>query len=326
MSLRVLFVSDLGPGQLPSGPQRFARAFVKAIAGWVSLRIVNLSEGNKLSRSAACLGKYDVYHVSGVSFLEPVLAALRGRGKLIYTAHGTLAHEAAVGYRYPKKMFWAERLLLRNSARVVCVSSLLRSMMAEEYAVDPGKLGVIPPPIDPSLLEAEPLDPGFPRPYILFPGGGPTKGLAHAIRAFELIRGKIPGLSLVVLSEEPGEGIPGVLRSKPLPTGLLVGAYLRSELVLNASDYETFGLPVAEAAALGKPFLVSEGSGVSEYVRGDFPDLVIKPDDRESLARKIIEIMENPPSPESLRSWAGRFSPERIAREYLELYREVCPT
>lgn len=323
--LRVLFVCDLG-AEPPSGPQRFARAFVNALAGRVDLSIVNLSEGNKLSRSLACLGRYDVYHVSGVSFLEPVLAALGGRGKLVYTAHGTLAHEMKMGYRYPKRMLWAERVLLKKSAAIACVSGLLRSSMVEEYHVDPGKLTVIPPAVDPALLETEPVDPGFPMPYILFPASGPTKGLTHALRAFEFARREIHGLGLVVLSGEPGPALPGVIWSKPLPTPFLAGAYLRAELVLNTSDYETFGLPVAEAAALGKPFLVSTGSGVSEWARERFPDLVADPEDHESIAGKIKEIIKTPPSPESLKSWASRFSPRRVAEKYLGLYREICPT
>jgi len=328
--LRILFVSDLGlaslAGHIPSGPQRFARAFAGAMAGRVSLTVVNLSEGNKLSRSLACLGRYDIHHVSGVSFLEPVLAALWGRGKLIYTAHGTLAREAAVGYRYPKRMLRAEGLLLKNSAVIACVSGLLRSRIEGEYRVDPGKLRVIPPAIDPSLLDTEPFDPGFPRPYLLFAGSGPTKGLAHALEAFGFARRDVPGLNLVVLSGEPGPEIPGVTWSKPLPTPFLAGAYLRAELVLNTSDYETFGLPVAEAAALGRPFLVSKGSGVSEWARERFPDLVVDPEDRESIAGKIKDIIGNPPSTDSLRSWADRFSPRRVVEEYLKIYREICPT
>ena len=330
MSLRVLLVSDLSPssltGQALSGPQRFARAFAGAISERVELTIVNLSEGNKLSRSLACLGKYDIYHVSGVSFLEPVLASARGRGKLVYTAHGTLRHEADAGYRYPKKMFWAEASLIRKSRAIVCVSGSLRSRIAEKYRVDPGKLRVIPPAVDPSLLEAEPVDPGFPRPYVLFPGSGPTKGLAHALSAFEIARRSRHDLSLVVISDASGPDSPGVIWSKPLPTPLLAGAYMRSELILNTSDYETFGLPIVEAATLGRPFLVSAGSGVSEYAREDFPELLIDPRDRESVAGKIKEIVENPPLPGALKSWADRFSPRRVAEDYLEIYREICPT
>ncbi len=324
--MKALFVSDLGNSDTISGPQRFARAFAGAISERVELTTVNISEGNKLSRSLACLGRYDIYHVSGVSFLEPVLATARGSGKLVYTAHGTLRHEAASGYRYPKKMFWAELALIRKSRLTVCVSGSLRSRMAEGYRVDLGKLRVIPPAIDPVLLEAEPVDPGFPRPYVLFPGSGPTKGLAHALAAFEIVRKYSPGLSLVIISDAPGPDSPGVIWTEHLATPLFVGAYLGSELILNTSDYETFGLPMVEAAALGRPFLVSKGSGVSEYARESFPELVIDPNDRESVASKIRKIIENPPSRESLKSWADRFSPRRVAEEYIEIYQEICPT
>ncbi|MGB9590766.1 MAG: glycosyltransferase, partial [Candidatus Hydrothermia bacterium] len=135
--MKVLFLSDLGPDSPAdhglSGPQRFARAFSSAISGRVSLTIVNLSEGNKLSRSLTCLGGYDIYHVSGVSFLEPLLAGFRSGRRLIYTSHGILAHEARAGYQYPKRMFWAENILVGKARAIACVSNSLCSNMAREF-------------------------------------------------------------------------------------------------------------------------------------------------------------------------------------------------
>ncbi|MEO0192108.1 MAG: glycosyltransferase family 4 protein [candidate division WOR-3 bacterium] len=326
MSIKVLFLSDPGTGDTPSGPQRFARGFVSGIKGLVDLTHISLREESKLSRVLACLGRYDIYHVSGVSFLEPVAAALRAGSRLLYTAHGTVAGEMRLGYRYPVRLLWAERLLLRRARFTVAVSETLRQRIGGEYPFADNKVIVIPPPIDPALLESEPEDPGFPRPYILFPGSGPTKGLAHALRAFEMVRDRIPRISLVVISEEQGPKPPGVIWSEPLPTRTLIGAYAEAELVLNTSDYETFGLPVVEAAALGKPFLVSKGSGASEYARKEFPELVVDPEDHEALATKILGIMRNPPPRDALRAWAGRFSAQRVAEEYMRLYREVCLT
>lgn len=323
--LRVLFICDLGTEPL-SGPQRFARAFANAMAGGVDFNLVNISEGNKLSRSLACLRGYDIYHVSGVSFLEPVLSALRSCRNLVYTAHGMLAQEAKMGYRYPGRMLWAEGFLLRRARVMVTVSEALSQRITAKYPFAAGKTRIIPPAVDPAILETAPENPGFPRPYILFPGSGPTKGLARALAVFGLLRGELPDLNMVVISDTHGPDLPGVIWSKPLPTPFLAGAYLRSELVLNTSDYETFGLPIVEAAALGKPFLVSAGSGVSEWARERFPDMIVDPRDHESLAEKIKAILESPPSPESLKSWVGSFSPRRIVDEYLALYREICPT
>jgi|GEM_PF-1764964 len=327
---RALFLSDLGPGppadRVLSGPQRFARAFADAAASKFDLSVVNISEGNKLSRSLACLGRYDIYHVSGVSFLEPVLAGLRAGKRLVYTAHGIAIQERAMGYSYPARLIGAEGFLVRRSRAVVSVSDTLGARIAEEYPFARTRIRVIPPLVAPEITARKPEDPGFPRPYILFPGAGPTKGLAHALRAFDIVRRDAPELSLVVISDSRAPGLPGVVWSKPLATGLLVGAYLGAELIINTSDYESFGLPVAEAAALGKPFLVSRNSGVSEYASERFPDLVVDPSDHEALAGKIALILGNPPDPDSLVSWAQRFSAERVLGEYLELYREISAT
>jgi glycosyltransferase involved in cell wall biosynthesis len=252
-----------------------------------------------------------------------VLAGLRAGRRLLYTAHGIAVQERAMGYSYPARLIWAEGFLVRRSRAVVCVSALLSSRISEEYPFAKGKIRVIPPLVDPSIAKEEAEDPGFPRPYILFPGAGPTKGLSHALKAFELLRKTRPKLRLVVLSATGGPDLPGVIWSKPLPTRLMAGAYLAAELTLNASDYESFGLPVIEAASLGKPFLVSQNSGVSEYVRERFPELAVDPSDHEALVERIALTIEAPPAPDSLRSWAQRFSAERVLGEYLEVYKEI---
>jgi glycosyltransferase involved in cell wall biosynthesis len=87
---------------------------------------------------------------------------------------------------------------------------------------------------------------------------------------------------------------------------------------------------VMEYMALGKPVIVTAGGGNSEIVRDNISGFIVPPEDHEALSRKTIELLDD----QALRRKLGeegkkaireKFNIERMANEYVLLYRSILP-
>lgn len=108
----------------------------------------------------------------------------------------------------------------------------------------------------------------------------------------------------------------------------LVAAYERADLLLFASLYEGFGLPIVEAQATGRPVITSDRSAMPE-VAGTAA-LFVNPEDVDSIRSALTRLINDAALRQSLIA-AGienvkRFRPETIAAQYAALYRELAAT
>jgi glycosyltransferase involved in cell wall biosynthesis len=88
-------------------------------------------------------------------------------------------------------------------------------------------------------------------------------------------------------------------------------------LLFPTSFEEPFGLVMVEAMACGTPVLAFDNGAVSEVLEG-FPQLICS--SLDDMADKILNLQM--PAPEELRQYVKhRFTTQRMADEYLELYR-----
>lgn len=145
----------------------------------------------------------------------------------------------------------------------------------------------------------------LPDNYILYVGGfSPRKNIAGLIKAYSLIRNKLPlGMKLVIAGTKGksfsiysdlayklniAEDVifPGFIDMEYMP--YLYGA---AELLVYPSFYEGFGLPPLEAMACGVPVIASNVTSLPE-VLGDSA-LLCNPDNIYELASFIIEVIEN---------------------------------
>lgn len=74
----------------------------------------------------------------------------------------------------------------------------------------------------------------------------------------------------------------------------LAAAFARSDVVVQPSRAEGFGLTTIEAWHFRKPVAVSTGAGVSELVNPGVNGLTFAPDDADGLARAVGEILADP--------------------------------
>ena len=101
-----------------------------------------------------------------------------------------------------------------------------------------------------------------------------------------------------------------------------------SNVLLNPSLIEGFGIVVLEGFAAGKPVLVSDSKPLSDLIKDTVDGFVLKHDDSEMWAKKIIQLFND----ESLAKQMGlagkqkvieRYSISKLADELLCLYDRV---
>lgn len=103
---------------------------------------------------------------------------------------------------------------------------------------------------------------------------------------------------------------------------VLLEAYRRASVLVLPSEYEGFGLPVAEAMACGTPVICSEASSLPE-VGGDAPRYV-PPGDLYALVDALIEVLGDPDRQRDMvdkgKKQAAKFRMDAMARDTLAVY------
>jgi glycosyltransferase involved in cell wall biosynthesis len=105
----------------------------------------------------------------------------------------------------------------------------------------------------------------------------------------------------------------------------LLSLYQSCDLVVFASTYEGFGLPIVEAQAAGRPVITSNRCSMPE-VAGDAACLV-DPESAESIREGILKVINDEAYREDIihKGFENikRFAPEKISAQYAALYRAL---
>lgn len=134
------------------------------------------------------------------------------------------------------------------------------------------------------------------------------------------------GLSLTNLNPKTTESTEAVCELGRLTDAELVEAYRRCDMVVFASLYEGFGLPVLEAQATGRPVITSNISAMPEAA-GEGA-LFVDPYSVEAIREAALRIKNEPAlRAELVRKGltnVERFRPAAIAGRYAEIYRKLA--
>ena len=164
-------------------------------------------------------------------------------------------------------------------------------------------------------------------PTILHLGIKSNKNLSQLIKALNNITCK-----LVIIGKE-NQTIKQLLKENKidytfksnLTNNAVIQEYLNSDLLSFISTYEGFGLPIIEAQAMGRVVITSNVSSMPEVANGSA--LLVNPYSHEEIRKGILKLINNSDLREKLIQEGlenvKRFEPEKIAKQYYQLYQEI---
>lgn len=336
----------LYPGYKARRTDEAVRVRQRAFFQWPGIETVEIPmggrfDGTAIGRSAAALRRMrpDVmlYFALGPgTFAGPAAARLAGVPAVIR------CQDTVLDGLYPKPLRTADRLLLKDTDRVVVPSDFLKNIIVRGLGAVPGRVDVIPNGIDLSRFRS-----GRPK-----PGLASSLGFGPEDRLVGITANLVPVKNHRLLLA----AVPAVLKAVPRGRFLIIGeGPLKSELqalaesfgissavrflgyrsdvrdlisVLDAgllcSNMETHGIALIEMMAAGVPVAAPAVGGIPEIIRDGHNGLLFAPGDAGGLAAALIRILRDDRLASRL-SMAGRavavekFPVERMTRDFERL-------
>jgi glycosyltransferase involved in cell wall biosynthesis len=302
-------------------------------------------------------GDFDLFHIIDHSYAH--LATRLPAGRSLVTCHDLDAFRGVLpgssGSTFVKRAL-GRRLLegMRAARKILCVSAATRNDLVSAAAVPPDRVVVVPNGVHPACNPRP--DPAADRraASLLGPLNGhrvellhvgstiPRKRLDVLLNVVAALRRTNPGVRLIQVGGPLTAGqrrqagrlglddctvvVPFVHQS------VLAAIYRRAALLLQTSDREGFGLPVAEAMACGTPVVASDLPALRE-VGGPATTYcpVGQVEQWTAAARVLLEERADAPDRWCARqaegiAWARRFDWHAHARATLDIYRELLST
>jgi glycosyltransferase involved in cell wall biosynthesis len=298
---------------------------------------------------------FDLYHVIDHSYAQLVHALPAGR--VIVTCHDLDAFRCILdpGRHGRSRVLqaMASRTLegLKKAARVICVSASTRDELLRYGLLPADRVAVISngihsecsaqPNVAADTLAARLIGEVGPDSIEVLHVGSTVqrKRIDVLLRIVAVLRNRFPGILLIRIGGPLTEvqarlaaqlGIADHVRSMPpLDNSVLAAVYRRAALVLQPSEREGFGLPVAEAMACGTPVIASDlpalrEAGGSATVYCPVADEYVW---AETAAKLLCERRDKPDVFEARRAaglrQAASFDWNHSARQIVALYHEV---
>lgn len=267
----------------------------------------------------------DVFHITGdVHYLALFLP----KEKTILTIHDCVFMKHSSKWaRKVLKLFWLT-LPSKKVSYITCISEKTKEEVLRYVKVDPSRIVVIPTVVNDSLFTESPLSFRAECPHILHIGTTPNKNLGRVITA---LHGLPCHLHIIgPLSEEDVQLLQihhiQYTNEVGINNDRMAQKYKEADIVLFASTYEGFGMPILEAQLTGRPVITSQLAPMDD-IAGNAACLV-DPFDPISIRNGLELVIENAAFREELIQKgfqnAKRFSAQEVAGRYADLYRQLA--
>lgn len=214
-------------------------------------------------------------------FAPANLVPITWRGPTVAVLYDTLPWSVPGSFPWHvrARFGWRYRLAARRATRVVVPSEATARDVARVHAVPDSRIRVIYPGPEPQFHPLAPDAPGVRSaraavglggaPFFLFVGKrSRRRNVPAVLDAFGRHHARFPDHRLVFVGPGGGEPLPppgrGVVDAGHVDDGTLHGLLADARALLYPSDYEGFGLPVAEAQACGCPVVTLRNSALTE--------------------------------------------------------------
>ncbi|WP_172637454.1 glycosyltransferase family 4 protein [Thioflavicoccus mobilis] len=265
----------------------------------------------------------EVNHVTGdVHYLTYLL----DRRRTVLTIHDCVALQRTRGLRHWLLRELWYRIPVHKARVITVISEATRRQVASYTGCSLEKVRVIPNCVS-SVYRHCPKSFRRDRPRVLHVGTKPNKNLERHAAAMAglgcvlVVVGRLSARQEAYLAEKEV----AVENYVDLSLEALVDQYRRCDLLLFASTYEGFGLPIVEAQAVGRPVVTSNCFSMPEVAGGAAQ--LVDPFDVASIREGLQRVLADPDYRTSLIAQGlenvKRFRPEAIAEQYAALYREV---
>jgi len=333
-----------------SGIPRMLRLYLKAlceIAGqksevrFVSLNDAAIEPAQLNLYSGPALSKWSLCNRGKLKFVRETMRLSRGAGLIIcgHVAQLPVAWVAswfrpglrtfliAHGIEVWRPFTFLERIALRNTHRILCVSDFTRREILKHIKIDASRLVVIPNALDPALEHKhDKAMQGNSSPVILsvsrLSSADRYKGIDHLIAAMPTILQARPGTKLRIVGR--GDDLPrlqNLVQENKIADAVEFVGFVSDEQLRNEfsqctcfalpSQKEGFGLVYLEAMTHGKPCVAANAGGAPEVINSD-SGLIVPYGDISAIANACMQILAKKWDASVIRTCAQVFSYSRF--------------
>ncbi|MGC9128898.1 MAG: glycosyltransferase, partial [Acidithiobacillus sp.] len=225
-----------------------------------------------------------------------------GWSKPLSEVYGAEPHPDSCRHAQQQRLRWEP--VLADAAAILVPSQYGKEELLGLFALDPERIVVTPLGVDRAVFHSSQGDAVGSAGFLHVSGGGPVKRVGWIIEAYRALRRPDIPLTLVLPETRwPERPPPGVVLLAALNDDLQLAAlYRRAIALIQVSAWETFALPVLEAAACGTPAILSRRAALLElwqdaayFIPEDSPvgihramEALLDPDTRNALAAKAF--------------------------------------
>ena len=265
----------------------------------------------------------EINHITGdVHYI----ALLMRKSKTILTIHDLRILSSGGKLRTAVIKFFWFTLPSKRVRFLTVISEYVKKELIETTGIPASKIRVVHDCIS-SAIGYSPREFNVSRPVVLQIGTTPNKNLPRVIAALEGIE-----IKLVILGRLTDDQQDLLKRCQiafenhfNLEYQEVLELYRQADIVMFASLYEGFGLPILEANAIGRPVITGNNTSLPE-VAGDAA-LIIDAEDAGSIRQAVIQLITDDQLRQRLINQGfenvKRFQPRVIGEQYAGIYKEI---